>query len=414
MNHGEARIAAGKLGSLGYSVLDPIDGKADPASDAVLLFTCDVIERTERNMWKRIEEITSEGKELFVAGCLAALGSPQIKERFPGVKILDSMGLDQLDRSLKEHFDVDNESTIGSRDSNCRVDQIVPISNGCLGSCTYCLTKHARGVLVSYPESMIIDNIRNALEAKRKEILLTSQDTGIYGLDRGDTNLGQLLKSITQKIEGDIRIRVGMMNPAHIMDRLESVIEGFRDPRIFRFFHIPVQSGSDTVLERMGRGYDAEGFVRMVERIRDEYPRTTISTDVIVGFPGETSEDHDKTVDLLRTIAPEVLNITRFSPRKGTPACDLDGKIRGGEMKMRSRELSRLHTEITEQRLRDRLGLHRSCLITEVGKSGTMMARDENYTPIVIDGDPSMLGQFVDIVSFETAASYLIGRIQEQ
>ncbi|MGA1819584.1 MAG: radical SAM protein, partial [Thermoplasmatota archaeon] len=238
------------------------------------------------------------------------------------------------------------------------------------------------------------------------EVQLASQDAAAYGADLG-SSLPELLDAVVG-IEGDFRVRVGMMNPVLVDRRLESILAGFDHQRIFKFFHIPVQSGSDRILEGMGRGYKVEGYRRMLRSIRRLFPDASISTDLIIGFPGEEGSDHELSLELLEEIYPDVLNITRFSRRPGTHASKMEGQVKGWVQKERSREAARLHRELLPTILKDRTGHHEGCLVTEVGKKGTMMARDANYTPIVIEGGKNLLGEFVDIDTSGIGPTYLL------
>jgi MiaB-like tRNA modifying enzyme len=408
MNHGEAREAAKGLSSLGYEVHS---GDNIRDADTVLIFTCDVISTTENRMWKRMEDISSSGKNLMVAGCLASIAPDEIKRRFPSAAIFQSMGLDELEKSLEEiqRKNTREASKINFSPSGERIDTIVPISSGCVGNCSYCITKIARGTVSSYHEDEIIRMIRSGLQNGRKEILLTSQDSAAYGLEDKRSDLGSLLRSINSSVNEKMRIRVGMMNPVLAARRMESIIDGFRHPNIFKFFHVPVQSGSDTVLKRMRRGYSAEGFRNMLSSIRSSFKDAAISTDLIVGFPGESDEDHKSSLKILEEISPEVLNITRFSPRPGTEADSLVGQVKGWIMKERSREITKLHSRIISERLKDRLGHHADCLVTEVGKERTMMARDINYIPIIVEADKDILGSFIDVDTTRIGTTYLFG-----
>ncbi|MGA1872459.1 MAG: tRNA (N(6)-L-threonylcarbamoyladenosine(37)-C(2))-methylthiotransferase [Thermoplasmatota archaeon] len=411
MNHGEARRAAELLTSMGIQVMTDDDGPSDDPPRTVLLFTCDVISTTERRMWRRMEEIVEGGQRLIVAGCLAAIASDEIGRRYPGASVVDSMGIDRLEASLWELMDQGSRADIDAEfvPSRERLDTIVPISTGCLGDCSYCITRVARGIVRSYDIDDIVSRVRAGVEKGRKEILLTSQDSAAYGSDRKDEDLGTLLRSITAGIGQEHRIRVGMMNPVLAKERLESILSGFDHPFVFKFFHVPVQSGSDDILIAMNRRYTTDDFRGMIDAIRSRIPGATISTDLIIGYPGETDQDHMRSLDLLRDVSPEILNITRYSKRPGTEAERRGSQIKGSVMKDRSRQTAAVHAEILRKVLMTRLGRHERCLVTEVGRDGTMMARDINYTPIVIDGGRELLGEFIDVRSSGTGPTYLTG-----
>ena len=407
MNQGEARLAGRLLEGYGYQVTEEGIGPEEP--DTYLIFTCFVIEPTERRMWKRIEKLNERGKRIVVGGCMAAVKGKDIKARYPEVELMDTMGVENTERSVSDLFGPKRLKGFFNR-SPGRSHRIVPISTGCLGNCSYCITRLARRKLVSRDPGSIITDVREGVEEGNREILLTSQDNGVYGKDRpGGTDLGSLLDMITGEVSGDYRIRVGMMNPRGASDNLESIMSGFRHGSVFKFFHIPVQSGSDGILKAMGRPYSVEEFEGLIHSIRENFPDLTLSTDIIVGYPGETPEDFKESVSLIEGCKPDVLNITRFSARPGTRAYDSDEGIPGWVLKERSREMTRTHERIVRGVLRKRLGEHESCLVTEIGKPGTMMARDRNYTPIVIRGDKSLLGRFVDIVTTEVGSTYLMG-----
>lgn len=400
------------LSSMGYRIIPPVDGKVSPDADILIIMTCCVIESTERRMRKRILDLVSTGKQVYVGGCLSSISAGDLVERYPGLGILDTMGLRRLERSV--------HGMIGSHEMDRiedqfqpmnRVDQIVPISTGCLGACTYCITRLARGSLESYDPSDITAKIREGISLGRNEILMTSQDTGVYGFDRppGDRrNLGSLLRYILPEVEGKYRIRIGMMNPGKSLEIAEDLMDGMDDDRIFKFLHIPVQSGSDGVLKAMRRPYDLEDFLTLISRLRSRFPDLTLSTDIIAGFPGETENDFHESLELIRNVSPDILNLTRFSRRPGTEAYDMPGQVVGWKVKERSREITELQAGITRRRLEGRLGRHNSCLVTEVGSGETMMVRDSNYTPIIIDGSRDLLGKFIDADTGSIGPSYLI------
>jgi MiaB-like tRNA modifying enzyme len=408
MNHGEARTAMDSLASMGYDVV-PSDRKDE--ADTLILFTCDVITTTENRMWRRMEEISGSGKRLIVAGCLAAISPDEILRRYPKAMILPSMGIDEVEEGVQH---LTGEGSIDPNDPSMkepgdRIDTIVPISSGCVGNCSYCITKVARGTVRSYPIADIVERIGLGIRSGRREILLTSQDSAAYGHDGTGKDLGHLLRSITGGIDDLYRVRVGMMNPGLALEHLDCILGGMDHPSIFKFLHIPVQSGSNEVLKSMRRGYTVETYMELQRRIRERFPSITISTDLIIGFPGETLQDHRSSLEVLEEISPEILNITRFSSRPGTDAAARKDQVKGWIMKERSREVTSLHSRILAAKMENRLGSHKACLVTEVGKEGTMMARDENYIPIIIEADREVLGEFVDIDTSSTGPTYLIG-----
>jgi len=287
------------------------------------------------------------------------------------------------------------------------ITEILPVAQGCLGRCTYCITRLARGPLVSYDPDGLLEHTRNAVSSGCREILLTAQDTAAYGLDRR-TDLGRLVGGICS-VPGDFRIRVGMMNPDNLGRIIDSYLSSWLDHKVYKFLHLPVQSGSDDLLERMGRGYSVEDFLRMVRRFREAFPDMTLSTDVILGFPGETEEDYLMTRDLVETVRPNILNITRFSPRPGTPAFSSRDRVPGCKVKKWSRDLTGLRFEISGDVYRRLRGRVERVLITEIGKDGAVIGRTDTYWPVVIPEEVP-LGNFIEVELIDSAPTHLVGR----
>jgi len=220
--------------------------------------------------------------------------------------------------------------------------KVVPvvISRGCLGKCSYCITRFARGSLESFSIESVVSAVRAAVENGAEEIQLTSQDNGVYGFDIG-TDLTELLGKVVE-VDGDFQVRVGMMNPSGALKILPKLLEVYRSEKIKRFLHVPVQSGSDKVLKEMKRDYCVADFEKIVKEFRTNFPGISISTDIIVGYPTETEKDFEKSVELLKRVKPEVLNITRYSPRPGTESTGLKN-LDTSVAKERSRILTEIH-----------------------------------------------------------------------
>ena len=221
--------------------------------------------------------------------------------------------------------------------------QPIVVSRGCLGACTYCATKNARGNLHSYTIKNVVERVKDAVKKGAKKILLTSEDMGCYGKDIG-VNLADLLKEIV-KIPGDFEVRVGMMNPTFALEFLDDLVKVFKNEKIIKFLHIPVQSGNDVVLKRMNRAYAVEDFEKIVDYFRNEIPEIIISTDIICGFPGETELQFEDSLNLIKKVEPEVLNISKFYPRPGTPAKNMK-QLSTRTIKERSIRMSKLFKEL--------------------------------------------------------------------
>lgn len=370
---------------------------SDPdEADVVIINTCAVTQHTANSMVRAIRHF--EGKRVIVAGCMAAAQ----REMLNGCEKAEGAGPAPVARVLGIDPAIDDLPL-----AMTGATAIVSISEGCAGNCSYCIVKIARGNLRSYSLEAILKNVRNALAAGAREILITSQDVGAYGMDTG-IRLPVLLKEIL-RIEGDYRIRLGMMNPFSIADILPEMIETFKDPRIYRFIHIPVQSGSDRILKLMNRPYTSDEYRRIVSTLRDSVPDITLSTDYIVGFPYESIEDFDMTLDDLMSTRPLKVNITRYSRRPGTAAALMPDTLERTK-KERSRKLTALHHEITSSFMRSMIGKRLKVQVTEEGKPGTVIARDGSYNMVVIK-TPLQPGANVEVEISGSGTTYMVGRV---
>jgi MiaB-like tRNA modifying enzyme len=398
MNYGEGEQHARKMESLGHE-------RADSAEDAdiVILNTCTVVDTTEKRMIRRMNELRASGKDVIVTGCMAKVQGCRIMLRLPNAVVVPPEDYDLFTGMVESRFGTGccTERTPYGRTA------ILPIAQGCLGHCTYCITRLARGKLISRPVDELVDEFRDLIDSGVKEILVTAQDTACYGLDIG-TDLGELLREIL-RFDGDYRIRIGMMNPNYLERILDDMIDILKDDRVYRFLHVPVQSGSNGVLKDMKRHYTVNSFLGIINRLRDEIPDISIATDIICGFPGETDSDHQKTIALIRKLRADTVNITRFSVRPGTEAAEMK-EVQGNVVKERSQELTEVKNAVEYDVNSQLIGKRFRVLVTENGRPGTMIARTDNYRPVTIEGELS-IGDFVDVEITGCASTYLSGKL---
>ncbi|MDR2580934.1 MAG: tRNA (N(6)-L-threonylcarbamoyladenosine(37)-C(2))-methylthiotransferase [Fibromonadaceae bacterium] len=263
---------------------------------------------------------------------------------------------------------------------------IISIAEGCMDACSFCSTRMVKGKLKSYDISQIVKETQILVEDGCKEIWLTAQDASCYGFDTG-TDLAELVMQILSKAKGDYRIRMGMGNPRHTLSYAEKLAEVYKDERVFKFLHLPVQSGSDKILQAMKRKHSAEDYKKLIDFFYSQFSDFSISTDIIVGFPGETEEDFKQSLDLIKWSKPTGCNRTRFVPRKGTLAAKMPHQIPSDEKHKRSAELTRVFTETALQNNLKYVGTEQSILINEVGKRNSWIGRANNYKSVAIRGD---------------------------
>ena len=343
-------------------------------AETVVLGTCTVIESTQNRMEKRISELMDQGKNVIVSGCMATADTKILNSKFPNAPLVSPGDIDGLG-------DLIGRGGCKPETLETPFSAILPISSGCLGRCTYCATLKARGRVKSRSVNDIFFKAQYAIDSGSKELLLTSQDNGAFGADT-ESSLENLLNELSH-LDGEFRLRVGMLNPMLVSGRSKEMAEAWGDSRTYKFMHLPIQSGSQKILNSMTRDHALEEFWEVVEVFRDYYPEMMIITDIITGFPGETDEDHQETVKLLNKLSPDLVNVTRFSPRKGTPASRykrIDGRI----VKKRSRELTNLRKELGAKSFKRFVGRQTSILTVENQRSGSTLCRDDNYRPIIL------------------------------
>lgn len=359
-------------------------------SDLNLIVTCSVKDATANKMIHRIKKLKS--KPLVVAGCLAK-SEPNTVQRFSSGASL--MGPNSLGKTLKvidstllgkktiELSDTDVSKTGLPKVRLNPVVGIVEIASGCMSECTFCQTKIAKGDLKSYRIGDIIRQVNAEIDDGCKEIWLTSTDNGCYGLDIG-TTLPDLVSQVAE-IPGDFAVRVGMMNPMYMPRIRDGLAESFESHKVYKFLHIPVQAGSDRVLNDMKRGHTAGTFRDVVKRFRTKFGRFTISTDIIVGFPTETEEDFVETIELLKETKPDVVNLSRYSQRPGTKAAEM-AQIDVSEVKRRSKQVFELVNMITLQNNKEWVGWEGEVLFNEQ-TDGQIRGRNFAYKSVFVDGD---------------------------
>ncbi|MFH1588289.1 MAG: tRNA (N(6)-L-threonylcarbamoyladenosine(37)-C(2))-methylthiotransferase [Candidatus Diapherotrites archaeon] len=377
-------------------------------ADLIILNACGVKDATENRMIKRIRELNELRKKnsrFIVFGCLSSISPERIKKISDEIELC-GVNLNDLCRLLE--ISLCSFSPIVSVKRFNEFISIISIAEGCLGKCSYCATVNARGKLKSHPINEIKKSFENALK-DTKEIWLTAQDTGAYGFDSGK-NLADLLKELL-KAEGNYRIRIGMMNPLHLKKFIKDYVKLFMDERLFRFVHLPVQSGSDKILKAMKRGYSRKQFIDLCRILRKEIPGVTIFTDIIAGFPGETEKDFQDSVDLLELVKPDVINISRFGARPNTEAALMPNQLPGSVKKKRSRILTDLCIKFSFNANKKLVGSKQLVLVSEKGRKHGFMGRTSNYRSFAVKND--LRGKFIESRVKKAFSSYLTGEIEK-
>ncbi len=389
------------------------------SADILIINTCGVKKVTEDRILKHLQFLKSLDKPIVVTGCLTKIDPEALTKAVPDyLALLDPFSIDKIPIVIDRYEDGMQNQRFFSTETKVKVKmpmfskgrllQIVPISEGCLGLCAFCCTRFARGQLFSYPQEIIVDRIRQLICDGAREIWLTAQDTGAYGLD-SDCNLATLLEEIC-KVRGKFLLRVGMMNPNNALQILNRLVEAYKSEKVFKFLHIPVQSGSDSILKLMNRYYDINDFRRIVDTFRREIPELSISTDIICGFPGEDEKSFEDSLRLIKNVEPDIVNISKFFPRPNTAAAKMK-QLTSQTIKMRSKKMSELCKTISLKKNRCWLNWEGEILIDEKGKGSSMVGRNFAYKPIVVKGIPDLLGKTMKVVITDATPTYLIGEL---
>jgi len=400
LNQADSMIMRGYLEEAGLGFTDSPED-----ADVIVINTCVVRKDSEERMIKRISEIEtlySGSKKIIVAGCMVSSMPATVKKIAPSASLITPSSVDRIVDAVTSRERV--EYLGGFRAVNRiplpRVRGVIapiPISEGCLSDCSFCITKISRGGVRSYPPRVIVDTVRDLVSRGYKEIELASQDSAVYGFDLGKRFLlPDLLREIEERVEGDYMLRVGMMNPQWLWKIFDDLVEAMKSPRIYKFLHIPVQSGDNRVLRIMKRGYSVEEFEEMVEEVRRKIPEITIATDIIVGHPGEDEEAFKNTLDLLERVRFDRVHIAQYSVRPLTEAAAMP-QVPEHIKKRRSTEVQKVQEKIGLEIHRQYIGSRARVLVTEKGfREGTVIARTISYRQVVIKGDIP-LGSSIDV-----------------
>ncbi len=386
----DSEAIAGILSKAGYEI-----SKSDDA-DVVVIVSCFVKGPTENAVLHYINQY--KHKRLIIAGCMPDAMAGKLRRLAPEASLVGTGRtaeiLDAMDKRAellgKGHPKIDVPRF--RRNKYCAV---IPIASGCLGSCAYCCVKLVKGELQSYPEDLILKEARKAIAEGCKEIWLTSQDSGCYGKDTG-TDIVKLLEKVLS-MNGDFHVRLGMMNPNHVLECLDELVKLYKHPKLYKFIHIPVQSGSDSILKTMNRQYEVEDFKRIVSVFRNAVPFVVISTDLIVGFPGETEEDFEKSMKLIEETTPGVLNISRYWRRRNTPAAAIKG-LPAREITRRSKLMTELYERVRLESKRVWIGRSTAVLVTRKGtKRNQYRGRTDSYMPVLVENSENLEGKRVKV-----------------
>ncbi len=389
-------------------------------ADLIIINTCSVREKPVAKLFSEIgvfNKHKKEGAKIGVAGCTASHLGKDIIKRAPAVDfVLGARNVskitDVINRKHAVEIDTDfDESTYDFAEYRSNpFKAMVNISIGCDKSCTFCIVPATRGDEISIPSRLIIQEITKSVATGAKEVMLLGQNVNNYGRRFGTTDevcdFTQLLQKISA-IDGLERIRFTSPHPLHMDDAF--LQEFASNPKICKQIHVPLQSGSTSLLKSMKRGYTKENFLNRCAKIRALCPEATISTDIIVGFPNESDADFEDTMDVLEQVRFEQLFSFKYSPRPHTEAADFADQIENTLAGTRLTRLQARHTEILDEIMDTQMGAVHTVYFDELKPNGRVSGRSDDGKLFFIEGSEELLGKILDVKVTKTSRGALNG-----
>lgn len=428
MNYADARRVATRLEKYGYRSTS----RAEDA-DVIVLETCTVRQQSEDKAYNKLHALRPlkddhPDKTIAVMGCVVGVrGNEHLEKTFPFVDVFmepasdgsplishlmqsDALTVEQ-EGTAQRHLYQDGEVILPMHQRGHMVTAPISIVYGCSHACTFCIIPQKRGKESSRPVGAIVSEARSLVQQGVKEVMLLGQIVDRYGYDVPDgPDLADLLHAV-HDVEGLERIRFLTSHPNYLSDRILFAVRDL--PRVMPQIEVPVQAGDDEVLENMRRGYTADQYRQLVARIRDIIPDAAVHCDIIVGFPGETEEQFQRTYDLLEELQLEKLHLARYSPRKGTVSQrNMEDDVPEEEKWRRFELLEELNERISEEKMRDYLGQTVPVLV-EGKRKKRWYGREPRGKLVFFEADRKLRGKMVDVLVTHTGAWSMSGKPAE-
>ena len=430
MNVSDSERVATNLARDGYEMTHD-----EAAADVVIFNTCSVRERAEHKLYTRVGHIRHADRPkpvVGVMGCVAQLEGETIFEKIQGVDfVLGTRAVGRISRAVeagltgKRHYlDVgereDNyDWTVADTHRHSPYVAFVPIIEGCNKFCTYCIVPFSRGRERSLPASEVMRQVEDLRGTGVKEVHLIGQNVNSYrpegedGLDgfAGKSAFSRLLRAVAAT--GIERVKFTTSFPRDFRDDIVDAIE--ENENLCNWVHLPVQSGSDRVLKSMKRGHTIDSYKRKIDRIRASHREISLTTDVIVGFPGETEADFLDTVELFQYCEYDAAYIFKYSPRPGTPAFDMVDDVSPAEKTLRFLELEKVQKEIQARRANSLIGKELRVLVegASVRNADALTGHSTCHRVVNFQGPRELLGKVVDVRITEARSNSLLGEVVE-
>lgn len=392
-------------------------------ADLIMINTCSIREKPVQKLFSEIgvyKKIRKEGSKLGVCGCTASHLGQDIIKRAPIVDfVLGARNVSKITEAIKTPkfvaVDITNDESEYefATNNSSPYKAYVNISSGCDKRCTYCIVPNTRGVEISIPPQIIINEIKSSVANGAKEIFLLGQNVNNYGQftnkELPKMDFTDLLKTISE-IDGVERIRFTSPHPLHMGEKF--LQEFANNPKIAKNMHMPLQSGSTSLLKSMKRGYSKEWFIKVASRLKELCPEATISTDIIVGFPGESDADFEDSLDVIRQVGFSQIFSFKYSPRPHTPAQDFEDQVPNELASARLLKLQNLHKEMLDELMPTKLNSTCKVYFDQLKSDGYIAGRtDDNFLVKLKCSDDSVLGTIRDVKIIETKRMDMVGEL---
>ncbi|WP_035268270.1 tRNA (N6-isopentenyl adenosine(37)-C2)-methylthiotransferase MiaB [Desulfitibacter alkalitolerans] len=425
MNERDSEVLEGYLENLGYC-----PASAEKDADIIILNTCCVREKAELKVFGKLGELSKLKKEkpeliIGICGCMTQQDEvyERIRDKAPYVNLVfGTYNVHQLPNLLLKIQNTDEpayeiwekEGDIVENNVSRRIDRIkayVNISYGCDNFCTYCIVPHVRGRERSRTPDKIVEEISGLVKEGYKEIMLLGQNVNSYGKDlNSNLDFADLLVEVN-KIDGLERIRYMTSHPRDFTDKLVETIA--RCKKVCEHYHLPVQAGSNKILKAMNRGYTREEYLDLVEKIQSISPNYSITSDIIVGFPGEGEEDFKDTLDIVERVRFDAAYTFAYSPRRGTPAAAMECQIKDEEKKERLHRLMEVQNKISLEKNMKLVGTNMEVLVESPSKtdSSRLTGRTRTNKIVNFSGEQSLIGTIINVKITKAQTWNLIGEL---
>ncbi len=413
---------------------------SEKLADLIIINTCAIREKSEQKIYSYLGRLAKLQKrnsllKIIVIGCVASYKKKDFYVRFGFItfvsgsrddknvlrdKLIDIVLSMQTSKSLlvpnKKDF-LDNQDKnnfkLGGvrRETRHSTQSFINIMTGCNNFCTYCIVPFTRGSEISYSSKEILEKIKQDIALGTKEIFLLGQNVNSYKCPETNLNFAQLLEAVA-KLEGDFWVRFVSSHPKDMTLDVIKVMAKYKE-KVCGFVHHPLQSGSNKILKAMNRSYTLEKYLKQVDWIRNYLPDATISTDIIVGFPGETDQDFEQTLEVIKKIKFDNIFSFIYSPRKFTKAAMLKDNLSYEQKQSRLAILQKIQVDISRANNENYVGCILKCLVEKEAVNGMLLARSAGNHTILFDGDLAKIDTFVNIKINSARATNLIGSLIE-